>query len=70
MIAKRKVFFEHDNDYIKTSIYRREKLKAGNMINGTAVIEQYDATTVVYPNWTASVDMFENIVLSIKKGGN
>ena len=40
------------------------------MINGPAVIEQYDATTIVYPNWTASVDRFGNIVLSITKGGN
>ena len=70
VIAKRKVFFEQNDDYIKTSIYRREKLKAGNVINGPAVIEQYDATTIVYPNWTASVDMFGNIVLSITKGGN
>jgi N-methylhydantoinase A len=70
MLGKRKVFFEQTDDYVETSIYRREKLKAGNIIDGPAVIEQYDATTVVYPNWTASVDKFENIVLSIKKGGN
>ncbi|MGC9345188.1 MAG: hydantoinase/oxoprolinase family protein [Candidatus Bathyarchaeales archaeon] len=70
LMAKRKVFFEKYNDYINTPIYRREKLKAGNIINGSAVIEQYDTTTVVYPNWTASVDRFENIVLSIKNGGN
>ena len=70
IIAKRKVFFEQDSDYIETSIYRRERLKAGNVINGPAVIEQYDATTVVYPDWMASVDRFGNIVLSMKKGGN
>ncbi|MDH5732293.1 MAG: hydantoinase/oxoprolinase family protein [Candidatus Bathyarchaeota archaeon] len=70
VIAEREVFFKQDNDYIQTPIYRREKLKAVNMINGPAVIEQYDATTVVYPNWTASIDNFGNIVLSIKKGEN
>ena len=70
VIAERKVFFEQVNDFIQTPIYRREKLKAGNMIDGPAVIEQYDATTVAYPNWTALVDTFGNIVLSIKKGGN
>ena len=68
-IAKRKVFFEQHNDYIETPIYRREKLKAKDMINGPAIIEQYDATTVMYPDWTASVDRFGNIVLSNKQGG-
>jgi N-methylhydantoinase A len=70
VIAKRKVFFEQNKDYIETSVYRRERLKVGNAINGPAVIEQYDATTVVYPDWTASVDRFGNIVLSIANGGN
>jgi N-methylhydantoinase A len=70
MITKRKVFFEQNNDYVEASIYRRERLKAGNVINGPAVIEQYDATTVVYPNWMASVDKFGNIALSMKHGGN
>lgn len=70
VIAKRKVFFEQDNGYVETSVYRRERLKAGNVINGPAVIEQYDATTVVYPCWTASVDRFGNVVLSIGHGGN
>ncbi|MCK4482307.1 hydantoinase/oxoprolinase family protein, partial [Candidatus Bathyarchaeota archaeon] len=67
---KRKVFFEQNKDYIETSIYMRKRLKAGNMIDGPAVIEQYDATTVVYPDWVASVDRFVNIVLSMKDGGN
>jgi len=69
-IAKRKVFFEQDNGYIETSVYRRERLKAGNVINGPAVVEQYDATTLVYPDWMAFVDRFENIVLSIGNGGS
>jgi len=70
VIAKRKVFFEQDNSYVETSVYRRERLKAGNVINGPAVIEQYDATTLVYPDWMASVDRFGNVVLSIGNGGN
>jgi N-methylhydantoinase A len=70
VISKRKVFFEQDNGYVETSVYRRERLKSGNVINGPAVIEQYDATTVVYPCWTASVDRFGNVVLSIGNGGN
>ena len=70
VIAKRKVFFEQDSGYVETLVYGRERLKAGNVIVGPAVVEQYDATTVVHPDWTASIDKFENIVLSMKKGDN
>jgi N-methylhydantoinase A len=69
VITKRKVFFEHYDDYVKTSIYRREKLNSGNVVEGPAVIEQYDATTVVYPRWKASVDKLGNLVLSTQNGG-
>ncbi|MEM4727165.1 MAG: hydantoinase/oxoprolinase family protein [Candidatus Bathyarchaeia archaeon] len=64
-IGKRKVFFEKIDDYIETPIYRREKL-AGNIIEGPAVIEQYDATTVIYPDWMATVDKFENLIIYTK----
>jgi len=67
LITKRDVFFEQSESYIKTPVYKREKLKAGNIIYGPAVIEQYDATTVVYPKWKASVDKFGNLILSIEK---
>ena len=67
LITKRDVFFEQSESYVKTPVYRREKLKAGNVIYGPAVIEQYDATTVVYPEWKASVDRFGNLILSIEK---
>jgi N-methylhydantoinase A len=68
LIGRRKVFFEGDNDFTKTSIYSREKLKSGNRISGPAIIEQYDSTTVVYPEWKASVDEIGNIVLVIERG--
>lgn len=70
IMARRKVFFEQHDDHVKTPIYRREKLKHENAVEGPAVIEQYDATTVVYPRWKASVDKFENLVLSTKNGGS
>jgi N-methylhydantoinase A len=70
VIGKREVFFEQQCEHIKTPIYRREKLKAGNIIGGPAVVEQYDATTVVHPDWIAAVDKFGNLVLSTGNGWN
>lgn len=69
LIGRRKVFFEQNKGYIDSPIYQRKRLKPGNRIEGPAVIEQYDATTVVNPRWTASVDRIGNLVLSKMKGG-
>jgi len=66
VIANRKVVFDRDSDYLEAPVFERERLKAGNRISGPAIIEQYDATTVVNPGWTASVDTFRNIILSAK----
>ena len=46
-----------------TQFYAREALKAGNRIEGPAVINQYDSTTVVPPGLTAEIDRFGNIVI-------
>lgn len=67
VLTKRDVFFEKHDDYVKTNVYLREKLEPGNIVEGPAVIEQYDATTVLYPDWTGYVDEFGNIVMCVKK---
>jgi N-methylhydantoinase A len=33
------------------------------VVNGPAIIEQFDATTVVPPGWTARVDALRNLVI-------
>ncbi len=67
--TKRSVFFEKYDGFEETPVYVREKLKCGNFFSGPAVVEQYDATTVVYPGWEAEVDEFENIVLTVSERG-
>ncbi len=49
----RPVFFD---GWRPTPVYRREELAAGQVVPGPAVIEQYDATTVVPPGWQAAAD--------------
>ena len=62
------MFFDQHSKYLEAPVYDRARLKAGNRIDGPAVIEEYDATTVLHPDWTAVVDKFANIILSTKKG--
>jgi N-methylhydantoinase A len=43
--------------------YEREQLRAGMEISGYAVVEQYDATTVVLPGHTATVDPWLQLLI-------
>ena len=63
LLTRRNVFFEKYGGFEETPVYVRERLKCGNCFSGPTVIEQYDATTVVYPEWEGEVDGFGNIVL-------
>ncbi|MBX9702135.1 MAG: hydantoinase/oxoprolinase family protein [Acetobacteraceae bacterium] len=46
-------------------ILDRDRLRPGNRLEGPAIIEQMDSTTVVPPGWTARVDGFANLVLEV-----
>jgi N-methylhydantoinase A len=45
-------------------LYERDRLPPGTRIAGPAIVEQFDATTVVPQGWSAEVDRFRNLVLS------
>jgi len=51
------------NGYISTPIYDRTKLPVGGKIEGPAIIEQADTTTVIYPKQNCYVDNFGNIII-------
>ncbi len=48
---------------LDTSIYERDKLAIGARIEGPAIAEQFDATTVIPAGWSARVDGFGNLIL-------
>jgi N-methylhydantoinase A len=47
----------------RTRIFERGRLPPGARLDGPAIVEQLDATTVVPPGWTATVDRLGNLVL-------
>ena len=49
---------------MKTDIYDYVRLKAGNVVNGPAIIEGPTTTIVVPPNQKATVDEFLNLRLT------
>jgi N-methylhydantoinase A len=48
---------------VESTVYERDGLDIGTKIRGPAVVEQFDATTVVPPGWTARVDGHRNLIL-------
>jgi N-methylhydantoinase A len=51
----------------KAVLYERDRLPPGARIKGPAVVEQFDATTVVPPGWAAQVDRLGNLVVNHDK---
>jgi N-methylhydantoinase A/oxoprolinase/acetone carboxylase beta subunit/N-methylhydantoinase B/oxoprolinase/acetone carboxylase alpha subunit len=62
---EREVVFEVEGQaaMLLAPFYERELLLAGDRVEGPAVIEQYDATTVVPPGLVAEIDRHGNIVV-------
>jgi len=60
----REVYFESLDDYVRCPTYARERLGPGNRAAGPLIVEQYDSTTVVYPNWNLDVDCYGNLRLT------
>ncbi|MGH7708665.1 MAG: hydantoinase/oxoprolinase family protein [Vulcanimicrobiaceae bacterium] len=49
--------------FVPTAVYLRSALCPSDFFSGPAVVEQYDATTYVGPQWTAAVDAYDNLVI-------
>ena len=52
-------------EQVATRYYDRAALRAGNRIDGPAIVLQYDSTTVVPPGVAAHVDRFGNILIEV-----
>jgi N-methylhydantoinase A len=50
-------------DSVNAILYERDRLDIGAAVLGPAIIEQFDATTVVPPGWSATVDAYRNLIL-------
>ena len=48
---------------LDTPVYDRSALQTGNEMSGPAIIQQYDATTVVEPGWSGRVDQWGTLRL-------
>jgi N-methylhydantoinase A len=54
---------------VEVPIYDRAALRAGMVVPGYAIVEQYDSTTVVLPGHAATVDPWLNLIIRPKEAG-
>jgi N-methylhydantoinase A len=59
--STRPVFFDESAEALDTPVYDRALLSAGVSLDGPAIVNQLDSTTVVPPGWTAEVDEWLNL---------
>lgn len=63
----RNVYFSSAGGWQDTPVYDRKELTSGARLNGPAIIDQLDATTVVPPGDAAEIDEWGNIRIHIGK---
>ena len=50
-------------EFIRSPVYDRDQLRAGNIVEGPAIIEQMDSTTLVLPGQVCGVDTHSNLLI-------
>ena len=64
--GERRIFFGRDLGFQACPIYDRDRLEPGHELDGPAVVEQMDTTTVIHPEQQARVDDYKNLIITAK----
>jgi N-methylhydantoinase A len=62
-VGDRDVWLVEAGGFVACPVYDRERLGPGHRVTGPAVVEQMDATTLVLPGQTATVDAYANLLI-------
>jgi N-methylhydantoinase A len=69
LIGRRTIYFREAGGEIPCSIYERTRLGRGSHFQGPAVVEEQTSTTLVPPEFEASIDRHGNILLTALRSG-
>ena len=64
----RPVYFGESGGFVATPIFDRYRLAPGQQVIGPAIVEEFDSTTVIHPDYQALVDAFGNLFLKRATG--
>jgi N-methylhydantoinase A len=59
----RPVYFRQAADYLSTPIFERNDLTREQVVEGPAIIEEWNSTLIVPPTWQAAVDRLGNLIM-------
>ncbi len=62
--TRRRVYFSEAGGFLDCPVYLRYPLGSGATLNGPAILEEMDATTVISPGYHATVDVHGNLLIS------
>ena len=57
-----------EEESLSTPVYARDKLPEGALLEGPALITQFDSTTLVPPRWSLRVDAAMNMIMERNNG--
>jgi N-methylhydantoinase A len=63
--GKRDVFFEEKYGFVPTTIYDGERMEAGNIVDGPAIIEQRTTTVIVPPHARLEVSEYGDYLMKV-----
>ncbi len=66
-LGERQAWVDGQQAAQRYQIYARERLAPGNVIDGPAIVEQVDSTTVIPPGWLGRVDGYDNLILGTEE---
>ena len=61
LLGSRPVSFKGTQGAIECAVFERDRLKAGNVVPGPAIVEQPDTTTLIPPKHVGRVDEYGNL---------
>ncbi|RMF85596.1 MAG: hydantoinase/oxoprolinase family protein [Nitrospinota bacterium] len=59
-IETRQIYFE--GEWLQARVYDRSLLQVGDILQGPAIVEQFDTTTFLIPGFTAQIDRLGNLI--------
>ena len=65
--SRRPVYFAEAGEYVDCAVYDRYSLPARACFPGPAIIEEFDSTVVVHPQFIVRVDDVGNLIIEREK---
>ena len=63
MHGRRPVYFAEAGGFVDCPIFLRYELGGGAIVEGRAIVEEMDSTTVLHPGFRATADRYGNLLI-------